>query len=97
MKDYKLTKQALKKLKKLAKSNPKLATQIADHIEALREETITGETLAQYTNFKKVRVRDFRIIYTLTEDDILLIAIVDKRETVYATFEQLFKNSDQFK
>lgn len=96
MKDYKLTKQAVKKLKKLSKSNPKLATQIADHIIDLRKSIIIGEVLTNYTQFNKIRVRDFRIIYTLTDSDILLIAIIDKRETVYGTFEQLLKNSNQF-
>jgi mRNA-degrading endonuclease RelE of RelBE toxin-antitoxin system len=94
MRDYKLTKQAGKKLKKLAVSDPKFATQIADHIVELRQDLITGETLSVYTRFKKIRVRDFRIIYTL-EDDVLLITIIDKRETVYKTFENLIKKSNQ--
>lgn len=95
MREYKLTKQAAKKLKKLATSNPKLATQIADHIFDLRKDVIVGEPLSVYTTFKKIRVRDFRIIYTVI-DDVLLVAIIDKRETVYQAFEHFFKNSDQF-
>lgn len=94
MREYRLTKQAAKKLKKLASSDPKLATQIADHIIDLRQDLIMGEPLSVYTAFKKIRVRNFRIIYTLAEE-ILLIAIIDKRETVYQTFEHLFKNTDQ--
>jgi mRNA-degrading endonuclease RelE of RelBE toxin-antitoxin system len=95
MREYKLTKQAAKKLKKLAVSNPKLATQIADHVVDLRQDLIVGEPLSVYTTFKKIRVRDFRIIYTLV-DEVLLIAIIDKRETVYQAFEHFYKNSDQF-
>ena len=96
MREYKLTKQALKKLKKLAKSDPKIATQIANHIKELRQDLIAGESLTGYTQFKKVRVRDFRIIYTI-EDEVLWVTIIDKRETVYETFEHLFKNTDLLK
>lgn len=96
MQKYRLTKQSGKKLKKLQKSDIKLANQIANHIKDLRLGKIQGETMKEHTDYKKIRVRHFRIIYTYIENDILLIAVIDKRETVYGTFEKLLKNSDQF-
>jgi len=96
MREYELTKQAIKKLKNISKNNPKLGTQIAFSILNLRKDLIKGESLTGFTQYKKIRVRHFRIIYKL-ENEILLIAIIDKRETVYKTFEHLVNNSDLFK
>lgn len=95
MKDYKLTKQALKTLIQLAKDNPKIASSIKAVIMKLREDLIEGESLKGYATFKKIRTGKYRLIYTLRED-VLLIAIIEKRETVYATFEHLFKKSSMF-
>ncbi len=95
MKDYKLTKQAFKTLTHLAKDNPKIASSIKAVIMKLREGLIEGESLKGYAAFKKIRTGKYRVIYTL-RDDILLIAIIEKRETVYATFEHLFKKSSMF-
>ena len=95
MREYKLTKQAIKKLKSLSKNDPKLAIQITSSILNLRKYLIKGESLTGFTLYKKIRVRDFRIIYKL-ENEILLIAIIDKRETVYKIFEHLVKNSYLF-
>ena len=95
MREYKLTKQAIKKLKSLSKNDPKLAIQITSSILNLRKDLIKGESLTGFTLYKKIRVRHFRIIYKL-ENEILLIAIIDKRETVYKIFEHLVKNSDLF-
>ncbi len=58
----------------------------------LREDLISGESLQGYSQFKKVRAGKFRLIYTFQEE-LILIAIIEKRETVYETFEHLFKNS----
>ncbi len=95
MRDYKLTKQALKTLTQLAKDNPKVASSIKLIITKLREDSLEGESLKGYALFKKIRAGKYRLIYTL-RNDILLIAIIEKRETVYATFEHLFKNSSMF-
>ena len=92
MRDYKLTRQALKQLKLLAKNEIKTAKKLKDVIIQLREDLISGESLQGYSKFKKIRVGKFRLIYTLQEE-ILLIAIIEKRETVYSTFEHLLKNS----
>ncbi len=92
MRDYKLTRQALKQLKLLAKNEIKTAKKLKDVIIQLREDLISGESLQGYSKFKKIRVGKFRLIYTLQEE-ILLIAIIEKRETVYKTFEHLLKNS----
>lgn len=92
MRDYKLTKQAFKKLKVLAKNDPKTARKLKEIIMQLREDLISGESLQGYSQFKKVRAGKFRLIYTFQEE-LILIAIIEKRETVYETFEHLFKNS----
>ena len=93
MKDYKLTKQAFKQLKSLSKNDIKTAKKLKEVIMLLREDLITGESLQGYSKFKKIRVGKFRLIYTFQEE-IILIAIIEKRETVYQTFEHLFKSSD---
>jgi len=93
MKDYKLTKQAFKQLKLLAKNNRKVAERLKVVIMQLREDLISGESLQGYSQFKKIRVGRFRLIYTL-KDEILLITIIEKRETVYQSFEHLLKNSN---
>jgi len=93
MKDYKLTKQAFKQLKLLAKNNRKVAERLKVVIMQLREDLISGESLQGYSQFKKIRVGHFRLIYTL-KDEILLITIIEKRETVYQSFEHLLKNSN---
>lgn len=59
----------------------------------LSEGDITGEVLQGYPDFFKVRVGKFRLIHT-TIDDVLIIAIIEKRETVYKTFKHLMENSD---
>jgi len=43
--------------------------------------------------FFKVRVGKFRLIHT-TVDGVLIVAIIEKRETVYQTFKHLMGNSD---
>ena len=96
MKDFELTKPAFKALKKLEKSDNKLASRIKNTILLLREDKLEGEALQGYTNFKKIRVGRFRIIHTMI-DDILIITIIEKRETVYKTFEHFFKHSDFLK
>jgi mRNA-degrading endonuclease RelE of RelBE toxin-antitoxin system len=92
MRAYRLTKQAFKTLTALAKNDPKTAKKLKEVIENLRKDLIAGESLQGYSKFKKIRAGKFRLIYTL-QDELLLIAIIEKRETVYQTFEHLFKNS----
>ncbi|SHE19798.1 type II toxin-antitoxin system RelE family toxin [methanotrophic endosymbiont of Bathymodiolus puteoserpentis (Logatchev)] len=90
MRDYKLTKQAFKVLKLLVKNDPKVAKKIKNIINNLRNDSITGESLQGYRQFKKIRAGKYRLIYTYQEE-ILLIAIIEKRETVYQTFAHLAK------
>lgn len=92
MREYKLTKQAFKKLKGLAKNDPKIAKKLKEIIENLRGDLISGESLQGYSQFKKIRAGNYRLIYTFQEE-VLLISIIEKREVVYQTFEHLFKNS----
>lgn len=92
MMEYKLTNQAFNKLKLLAKNDTNIAKRIKEVIVKLRDYIICGESLQGYSKFKKIRIGKFRLIYTIQEE-ILLIAIIEKRETVYQTFEHLFKNS----
>ena len=85
MRDYKLTNQAFKTLKLLSKNDIKTAIRLKQIIEKLRSDSIAGESLQGYSKFKKIRVGKFRLIYTYQEE-LVLIAIIEKRETVYQTF-----------
>ena len=93
MRAYKLTKQAFKVLKLLAKNDPKTAKKLKGIIEDLRKDAISGESLQGYRQFKKLRAGKYRLIYTYQEEQ-LLITIIEKRETVYQTFAHLIKNSN---
>ena len=92
MKTIKLTKQALKALKKLSKNDIKTAKRLKSIIEKLRSNSITGESLQGYSQYKKIRAGKYRLIY-INQEELILIAIIEKRETVYHTFAHLFKNS----
>lgn len=92
MRDYKLSKKALKKIKNLKKSAPHIAKWIKNTIIALRKDEVSGEVLQGFSDFQKLRIWKFRLIYTY-DDNILLVAIIEKRETVYKTFKHLLKNS----
>jgi len=52
---YKLTKQAFKVLKLLAKNDPKIAKKLKGIIEDLRRDAISGESLQGYRQFKKLK------------------------------------------
>ncbi len=93
MADYRLTKQAVKQLKKLNKSDKNTAIRIKSALLLLSEGDITGETLQGFPDYFKVRIGKFRLIHT-TIDGVLIIAIIEKRETVYKTFKHLMENSD---
>ena len=95
MRDYKFTKQVFKKLTDLSKNAPKIASHIKEIITNLRLDLIEGENLTGYAEFKKLRAGKYRLIYTLRRE-VLLIAVIEKRETVYATFKHLLKKSATF-
>ena len=92
MANYKLTKQAIKQLKKLVKSDMKMAKRIKTALSLIDNEEALGETLQGYSEFFKVRVGKYRLIHTKI-DDVRIIALVEKRETVYKTFKHLLENS----
>lgn len=92
MASYRLTKQATKQLKKLKKSDINTARRIKSAIILLSEGDIAWESLQGYSDFFKVRVWKYRLIHT-TIDDEIIIAIIEKRETVYKTFQHLLENS----
>ena len=92
MKTIKLTKQALKALKKLSNNDIKTAKRLKNIIEKLRSNSIAGESLQGYSQFKKIRAGKYRLIY-INQEELILIAIIEKRETVYQTFAHLLKNS----
>ncbi len=83
-----LSKQATKKLKKLQVSDIKIAKRIQVAIEKLQTGEKSAESLVGSPDFKKTRVGKYRIITTIKEND-LLVFIIEKRETVYQTFEHL--------
>ncbi len=93
MKTIKLTKQALKALKLLSKNDIKTAKRLKNIIEKLRSNSIIGESLQGYSQFKRLKAGKYRLIYT-SQEELVLIAIIEKRETVYQTFAHLLKNSN---
>ena len=95
MRAIRLTKQAKKKLQIIQKSHPKIAKTLSVIILGLKceVETVKGESLQGYSEFKKIRVSKYRIIDTFDAETVT-VAIVDKRETVYQTFVHLMKNSN---
>ena len=92
MAGYRLTKQAVKQLKKLKKSDANTAKRIKSALILLHDGDIKGEALQGYPDYFKLRVGKFRLIHT-TIDGVLIVAIIEKRETVYKTFKHLIKNS----
>ncbi len=77
----------------LSKNDPKTAKKIKAIITDLRNDAISGESLQGYRQFKKIRAGKYRLIYNVQEE-LLLITIIEKRETVYQTFAHLVKNSN---
>lgn len=92
MANYELTKQALKQIQKLVKSDLKMAKRIKTALTLIDNEEALGETLRGYSDFFKVRVGKYRLIHTKIEG-IRIIALVEKRETIYKTFKHLLENS----
>jgi mRNA-degrading endonuclease RelE of RelBE toxin-antitoxin system len=91
MLSYRLSKQALKSLTKIEKSDKSLARRIDQKIVQLRKQEITGEALQGASDYSKVRVGKYRIISTV-RDNILWIYIIEKRESVYQTFQHFLRN-----
>jgi len=86
----KLSKRALKVLVKLEKSDPKIAVRIVNKIDQLCSQEITGEPLQGASDYAKTRVGKYRIITSIQEDT-LLVFIIEKRDSVYQTFQHLLK------
>jgi len=84
--NYRLTKQATKQLRNLKKSDIKTA------IISLIKHELKWEVLQGSTDFFKIRIGKYRLIYTKINDK-LIIAIIEKRETVYKTFQHLLEKS----
>jgi len=93
MVSYKLTKQAFKQLKKIVKSDVKIARRIKTALSLIDNEEALGEALQGYSEIFKVRVGKYRLIHTKIDDE-RIIALIEKRETVYKTFKHLLENSD---
>ncbi|MFT5610062.1 MAG: mRNA-degrading endonuclease RelE of RelBE toxin-antitoxin system [Polaribacter sp.] len=91
MLNYRLSKQALKSLSKIEKSDKNLARRIDQKIVQLREQEITGEALQGASDYSKVRVGKYRIISTV-RDNMLWVYIIEKRESVYQTFQHFLRN-----
>jgi mRNA-degrading endonuclease RelE of RelBE toxin-antitoxin system len=91
MLSYRLSKQALKSLSKIEKSDKSLARRIDQKIVQLRKQEITGEALQGASDYSKVRVGKYRII-SMVRDNMLLVYIIEKRESVYQTFQHFLGN-----
>ena len=90
---YRLTKQAFKQLKRVDKSDKNTAKRIKSTLLLLSAGDIQGEALQGYPDFFKIRIGKYRLIHTRV-DGVLIIAIIEKRETVYQTFQHLTAKSD---
>jgi mRNA-degrading endonuclease RelE of RelBE toxin-antitoxin system len=91
MLSYRLSKQALKSLSKIEKSDKSLARRIDQKIVQLRKQEITGEALQGASDYSKVRVGKYRII-SMVRDNMLLVYIIEKRESVYQTFQHFLRD-----
>ena len=89
MRDIRLTKYAEKQLKKLKKSDVNTARRIKKIILSLKEENTTGEALQGHSKFLKIRIGKYRLIHT-TVDNEVVIALIEKRETIYRTYQHLY-------
>jgi mRNA-degrading endonuclease RelE of RelBE toxin-antitoxin system len=91
MLSYRLSKQALKSLSKIEKTDKSLARRIDQKIVQLRKQEITGEALQGASDYSKVRVGKYRII-SMVRDNMLLVYIIEKRESVYQTFQHFLRD-----
>jgi addiction module RelE/StbE family toxin len=80
MRLIKLTKQARKKLQTIQKSHPKIAKTISAIILGLKEDVdmVNGEMLQGYSEFKKVRVSKYRIIYTYDAESVTITKLINQ-------------------
>jgi len=93
MVNFRFTKQALKQFKKLKKSDIKIAKRIKSALLLLDSGEVLGETLQGHSDFYKVRVGKYRLIHTKI-NTVRIVAIIEKRETVYKTFKHLLESSN---
>ena len=91
------SKQAGRTLKKLNKSDKTMAQRIVKAVKELQEGKGNAESLSGHSDYKKSRVGKYRIITTIFEDEtadneqVLRVFIVEKRETVYETFNHFLR------
>jgi mRNA interferase RelE/StbE len=87
------SKEAVKFLKKLNKSDKKLAKQIVSKIVELQANTKIASSieLINYSPFRRIRVGKYRIIYKYDEQYVYIV-VINKREIVYKNLNKLFDN-----
>ena len=73
----KFTKQAIKELKKIKKSDQNLAKRVKEVTNKLSSDGPYGEKLQANAEFLKIRVGKYRIIHTVLDDSIV-VAIIEK-------------------
>jgi mRNA interferase RelE/StbE len=93
MKQLRFTKHAIKQLKKISKSDINTARRIKKIIISLNQGKIVGETLQGHPDFFKIRVGKYRLIHTMLNNEII-VTLIEKRETVYKTFQHLLNNAN---
>lgn len=84
------SKEAEKFLRKLYKSDKKLAKQIVNKIIKLQSDPKISSSieLINYSPFRRIRVGKYRIIYKYNEKYVY-IEIINKREIVYKDLNKL--------
>ena len=80
-----LTNQARKELRKIKKGNPKAAEQIAESLEALKNDPYCGKSLhGDLKGRRKVVLGDHRIVYGLIKEKLIIyIFRIAHRKEVY--------------
>ncbi|VAW41476.1 hypothetical protein MNBD_GAMMA01-1715 [hydrothermal vent metagenome] len=77
MANYRLTKQALKQLKKLVKSDIKIARRIKKALLLIDAEENLVESLQGHSECFKVRIGKYRLIHTKI-NNVIIIALIPK-------------------
>jgi mRNA-degrading endonuclease RelE of RelBE toxin-antitoxin system len=81
----KVNKKAVKEFKKLSNS---IKSQIKKKLNDLSDSQCTGKHL-RYCNFWSLRVGDYRIIYEINSNSVIIVLSIKHRKNVYSDFSKL--------
>jgi mRNA interferase RelE/StbE len=89
MLNIKLSLESHRTLTKLLPSNLKTAKRIVEKLDQLAADpnSIGSKTLTGHAGFKRFRTGDYRVVFTIKDQD-LLVFIIDHRSKVYQQLEK---------